>query len=77
MVDIENKTDFLFVKRDFWSGLSSIVDIGATMSPHDAWLILRGIKTLPIRMERHCNNAQRVAEYFTCHASLSYLSRYY
>lgn len=30
MVDIENKTDFLFVKRDFWSGLSSIVDIGAT-----------------------------------------------
>lgn len=38
-------------------------DIGATISPHDAWLILRGLKTLPIRMERHCSNAQTVAQY--------------
>jgi len=38
-------------------------DIGGTISPHDAWLILRGLKTLSIRMERHCNSAQTVAEY--------------
>ena len=43
--------------------MTVLKDIGATISPHDAWLILRGIKTLPIRMERHCNNAQTVAEF--------------
>ena len=47
--------------------LTALKDIGATMSPHDAWLILRGIKTLPIRMERHCNNAQAVAEFLESH----------
>ena len=47
--------------------LTILKDVGATMSPHDAWLILRGIKTLPIRMERHCKNAQEVAEYLEAH----------
>lgn len=50
--------------------MTALKDIGATMSPHDAWLILRGIKTLPIRMERHCNNAQRVAEYLEEHPKI-------
>ena len=43
--------------------MTALKDIGATMSPHDAWLILRGLKTLPIRMERHCANAQKIAEF--------------
>jgi len=34
--------------------MTVLKDIGATMSPHDAWLILRGIKTLPIRMAKCC-----------------------
>lgn len=38
---------------------------GACLSPHDASLILRGIKTLGIRMEQICKNAQRIAEYLT------------
>ena len=42
-------------------------DIGGTMSPNDAWLILRGLKTLPIRMARHCESAQTVAEYLEQH----------
>lgn len=42
-------------------------DIGGTMSPNDAWLILRGLKTLPIRMERHCKSAQTVAEFLEQH----------
>ncbi|MFT5004076.1 MAG: methionine-gamma-lyase, partial [Flavobacteriales bacterium] len=42
-------------------------DIGATISPHDAWLIIRGLKTLPIRMDRHCSNAQKVAEFLEQH----------
>ena len=51
--------------------LTTLKDIGATMSPHDAWLIMRGIKTLPIRMERHCNNAQSVAEFLEHHEAVS------
>ena len=51
--------------------LSTLKDIGATMSPHDAWLILRGIKTLPIRMDHHCSNAQKVAEYLEQHQAVS------
>ena len=47
--------------------MTILKDIGATISPHDAWLILRGIKTLPIRMERHCNNAQSIAEFLEAH----------
>lgn len=48
--------------------LTVLKDIGATISPHDAWLILRGLKTLPIRMERHCKSAQQVAEFLEAHA---------
>jgi O-acetylhomoserine (thiol)-lyase len=36
---------------------------GATLSPFNAFLILQGIETLPLRMERHCANAVRVAEF--------------
>jgi cystathionine gamma-synthase len=36
--------------------------VGAVPSPFDAWLTLRGVKTLAVRMERHCDNAERVAE---------------
>jgi methionine-gamma-lyase len=37
-------------------------DIGGIMSPFDAWLLIRGLKTLPVRMERHCENAGEIAE---------------
>lgn len=47
--------------------LTALKDIGGTMSPHDAWLILRGLKTLPIRVERHCENAQKLAEFLDQH----------
>ncbi|OYD58219.1 methionine gamma-lyase [Fictibacillus aquaticus] len=36
-------------------------DIGGVMSPFDAWLVLRGMKTLPVRMDRHCSNASELA----------------
>ncbi len=41
--------------------------IGSVMGPMDAYLTLRGIKTLDVRMERHGNNAQRVAEFLEGH----------
>lgn len=51
--------------------MTVLKDIGATISPHDAWLIMRGLKTLPIRMERHCSNAQKLAEFLENHEKVS------
>ncbi|WP_125721184.1 trans-sulfuration enzyme family protein [Pseudoalteromonas rubra] len=47
--------------------LTVLKDIGATISPHDAWLINRGLKTLHLRVARHCENAQKVAEFLDSH----------
>ncbi|GAB4373793.1 MAG: O-acetylhomoserine aminocarboxypropyltransferase/cysteine synthase [Spirochaetales bacterium] len=38
-------------------------NLGACISPDNAWIFLQGIETLPLRMERHCSNALRVAEF--------------
>ena len=43
---------------------------GANMSPFDAYLISRGMKTLQIRMEQHCRNAQTVAEFLEKHPAV-------
>ena len=40
-------------------------DTGAVLSPHDAWLITRGIRTLPLRIERQCENAYEVAKWLS------------
>ncbi len=37
--------------------------IGAVAGPFDAWLVLRGLKTLGVRMDRHCDNAERLVEF--------------
>jgi len=42
--------------------------IGGVSGPFDSFLTLRGIKTLALRMERHCANAQAIAEFLECHA---------
>jgi len=42
-------------------------DFGGVISPFDAWLLTRGLKTLGVRMERHCENALKVAEYLAVH----------
>jgi methionine-gamma-lyase len=44
---------------------------GAVMSPVDAFLVLRGLKTLSVRMDRHCRNAQVVAEFLQGHPQVS------
>ena len=41
--------------------------LGAVPGPFDAWLVLRGAKTLAVRMERHCKNAARVAAFLDGH----------
>lgn len=40
---------------------------GSCLSPFDAFLVARGLKTLEIRMERHCDNAQKIAEFLQLH----------
>lgn len=42
-------------------------DIGAIMSPFDAWLLLRGLKTLAVRMDRQCENAKKVVSFLQSH----------
>jgi len=42
-------------------------DLGSAIAPHSAWLLLQGIETLSLRMERHVQNAQAVAEWLDSH----------
>jgi cystathionine gamma-synthase len=46
---------------------------GAVPGPFDAWLTLRGLKTLAIRMEQHSNNAERVVEFLTQHPRVTHV----
>jgi len=46
---------------------------GAALSPFNAFLILQGIETLALRMERHCENAQRVAEFLQAHPQVEWV----
>ncbi len=40
---------------------------GAVLGPQEAFLVIRGLKTLEVRVERHCQNAKKVAEYLASH----------
>jgi cystathionine gamma-synthase len=44
--------------------------MGAVNGPFDAWLTLRGVRTLGIRMDRHCDNAERIAAYLEGHRAV-------
>ncbi|GKV64790.1 MULTISPECIES: methionine gamma-lyase [unclassified Sporosarcina] len=45
-------------------------DFGGVISPFDAWLLLRGIKTLPVRMDRHSANAEILSDYLKKHSKV-------
>ena len=45
--------------------------LGSVSGPFDSFLTLRGIKTLALRMERHCSNAQAIAEFLSGHAKIA------
>lgn len=45
-------------------------DFGGIISPFDAWLLLRGLKTLSVRMDRHCENASRLVEFLRSHSKI-------
>ena len=49
-------------------------NMGAALSPFNAFLILQGIETLSLRMERHCENAQKVAEFLEAHEQVAWVN---
>jgi O-acetylhomoserine (thiol)-lyase len=49
-------------------------DHGPALSPFNAFLIITGIETLPLRMQRHCDNALKVAEFLNAHPQVSWVS---
>lgn len=49
-------------------------NMGAALSPFNAFLILQGIETLPLRMERHCSNALAIARYLKRHSKVSWVN---
>jgi len=48
-----------------------LVHLGGAMSPFNAWLIMRGLTTLPLRIERHCQNAMEIARFLEGHPHVS------
>ena len=63
--------DFGFTMRTRMVGLR---DYGATLYPTAAWNLLQGVETLPLRMQRHCDNAQAVAEWLEKHPKVNWVS---
>ncbi|SEA73718.1 methionine-gamma-lyase [Thalassobacillus cyri] len=59
-------------KEEFLSevAMTTQKDIGGVMSPFDAWLLLRGLKTLPVRMDRHSFNAERIFKEMEKHSGI-------
>lgn len=49
-------------------------NMGAALSPFNAFLIMQGMETLSLRMERHCENAQKVAEYLKAHPMVDWVN---
>ena len=47
---------------------------GPTLSPFNAWQLLQGIETLPVRMDRHCANAMAVAKFLRAHPKVTWVS---
>jgi O-acetylhomoserine (thiol)-lyase len=67
----ENFGDFAFTTKARAVGLR---DYGPTMAPMNAFLTITGIETLHVRMERHCANAQVVAEFLAAHPRVAWVS---
>jgi O-acetylhomoserine (thiol)-lyase len=70
MVFTEESTVGAFLLRARREGLR---DFGACMSPHTAWLILQGLETLPLRMERHVANARKVVDFLAAHPMVAHI----
>lgn len=58
-------------RSEIWQAIRTDRDMaGAVLGPFEAWLLLRGMRTLPLRVERMSQNAQKLAEYLSDHPSV-------
>jgi methionine-gamma-lyase len=67
MIVVKSEEDY----RHFRKVLNQI---GGVIDPFNAFLVMRGVKTLAIRMERHCANASKIAEYLEAHPKIDWVS---
>lgn len=67
----ENFGDFAFTTK---ARAVALRDYGPTMAPMNAFLTITGTETLHVRMERHCENAQKVAEFLAAHDKVAWVS---
>ncbi|HST74858.1 MAG TPA: PLP-dependent transferase, partial [Acetobacteraceae bacterium] len=67
----ENFGDFAFTMK---ARAVALRDFGPTMAPMNAFLTITGIETLPVRMDRHVANSQRVAEFLASHERVGWVS---
>jgi methionine-gamma-lyase len=65
---ISNRKDLLDQIR-----FQAQVNLGGVISPFNAWLIMRGVVTLPLRMKQHNENAQKIAEYLEGHPAVRFV----
>jgi O-acetylhomoserine (thiol)-lyase len=63
--------DFGFIMR---CRMETMRTFGPALSPFNAWQLLQGIETLPLRMERHCTNALAVAKFLSEHSQVSWVN---
>jgi cystathionine gamma-synthase len=57
---------------DVWQAITEDrAETGAVMGPFEAWLLLRGLRTLPLRLERMCRSAQEIADYLQDHPQIT------
>ena len=68
--DLGENNDIAFIMR---MRLVPLRNLGACISPDNAWIILQGIETLHLRMERHCENAYKVAKFLEEHPKIEWV----
>ena len=54
--------------------LQGLRDMGMAIAPLNSWLLIQGLETLPLRMERHCSNALAVAKWLTTHPKVAWVN---
>jgi O-acetylhomoserine (thiol)-lyase len=67
----ENFREYAFLMK---ARTELLRDVGAALSPFNAFLLLLGLETLPLRMQRHVENARRVADFLGSHAAVGWVS---
>lgn len=61
-------------KKEIIESMTPVVNCtGGTMGPHEAWLCIRGLKTLHLRMEKHASNAMKVAKFLDAHPKIGWV----